>query len=84
MDSEISAKYQYPDLSDQDKNLIFGFNAARLYAIDPKAKRSALKHDHVAQLRQEYQLDPHPNGTSYGWVWVDDDEGRRIMGDVKG
>ena len=84
MDPEISAKHGYPDLSDQDKNLIFGLNAARLYGIDPKAKRSALKHDHVAQLRQEYQVDPHPNGTSYGWVWVDDDEGRRIMRDVKG
>jgi len=84
MDSEISAKHGYKELTDADKNLIFGLNAARLYGIDPKAKRSALKHDHIAALREEYETAPTPSRTSYGWVWVDEAEGRRIMRGVKG
>jgi hypothetical protein len=84
MDPEISAKYNYPELSDTDKNLILGLNSARLYNIDPKAKRNALKFDHISELKREYQLDPHPTGTTYGWVWVDDAEGRRIMKHVRG
>lgn len=84
MDPEISARYDYPELTDKDKDLIFGLNAARLYNIDPKARRQALKHDHVAELKQEYQLRPQPSSTAFGWVWVDEAEGRRIMKSVGG
>ena len=84
MDAEIASKYRYPDLTDADKNLIFGLNAARLYGIDPKARRKALRYDHVAELKREYEVDPRPESTAYGWVWVDDAEGRRIMAGVKG
>jgi hypothetical protein len=84
MDPELSAKHHYPELTDADKNLILGLNAARLYKIDPKAKRGALKHDHIAALKQEYEANPAPLRTSYGWVWVDDAQGRRIMRGVKG
>ena len=51
---------------------ILGLNAAKLYGIDPKAKRQAIKADKLTQLREEYKKDPMPSNTQYGWVWVDD------------
>ncbi|HEV3261917.1 MAG TPA: amidohydrolase family protein, partial [Gemmataceae bacterium] len=65
-------KYKYPQLTDKIKNQIFGLNAARLYGIDPKAERKAIKADKLTRLREEYQHDPAPSNTQYGWVWQDD------------
>ncbi len=33
-------KYKYPELTDEIKNQILGLNAAKLFGIDPKAKRA--------------------------------------------
>ena len=48
--------------------------AARLFGVDVKAKRQAIKADKLSQLRDEYRKDPAPSNTQYGWVWLD--EGR--------
>jgi hypothetical protein len=72
MRPELVEKYKYPELSDEIKNQIFGLNAAKLWGIDVQAQRSAIKADKLSQLRQEYQHDPAPSNTQYGWVWVDD------------
>ena len=53
------------------KNQTFGLNAARLFGIDPAAKRQEIEHDKFSLLRQEYLEDPHPTNTQYGWVWND-------------
>ena len=45
MPDELMAKYGYAQLTDQIKDQIFGQNAAKLFGIDIKAKREAIKAD---------------------------------------
>jgi len=61
-------------LTDDIKNQIFGLNAAKLFGIDPKAKRQAIKTDKLTRLKEEYRKNPAPSNTQYGWVWVGDNE----------
>src|SRR5438132_10125726 len=49
MKPELTEKYNYPDLTDDIKNQIFGLNAAKLFGIDPKAKRQAIKKDKLTR-----------------------------------
>jgi hypothetical protein len=72
MPQELLDKFKYQQLTDEIKNQIFGLNAARLFNINVKAKRQAIKADKLTQLREEYQRNPYPSNTQYGWVWVDD------------
>jgi hypothetical protein len=74
MKPELMEKYKYPELSDEIKDQILGLNAAKLFNIDPKAKRQAIKADKLTQLREEYRQNPSPSNTQYGWVWVGDRE----------
>ena len=83
MKDEFMDKYKYPELTDAVKDRILGLNAAKLFGIDPKAKRKAIKADKLTQLRQEYRRDPSPSNTQYGWVWIDD-EGREPTTPVGG
>jgi predicted TIM-barrel fold metal-dependent hydrolase len=69
-------KYKYPQLTDKIKNQIFGLNAARLFGINPRAKRKAIKADKLTLLRREYRQNPAPSNTQYGWVWVEDGKHR--------
>ncbi len=68
----LIAKYKYPQLTDAIKNQIFGLNAARLFGVDPKAARKAIKADKLTKLREEHRKHPVPSNTQYGWVWVED------------
>jgi predicted TIM-barrel fold metal-dependent hydrolase len=72
MDEKLMKKYGYPELTDAIKDQILGLNAAKLFGIDPKAKRQAIKADKLTQLRQEYRQNPNPSNTQYGWIWVED------------
>jgi predicted TIM-barrel fold metal-dependent hydrolase len=72
MPQELIQKYKYPELTDEIKNQILGLNAARVFGVDVKAQRKAIKADKLSQLREEYRLNPSPSNTQYGWVWVDD------------
>ncbi len=74
MPDEMRKKYGYAELTDEIKNQILGLNAAKLFGIDVKARRQAIKADKLSQLRQEYQKQPSPSNTQYGWVWVGDGE----------
>jgi predicted TIM-barrel fold metal-dependent hydrolase len=74
MTPELMEKHRYPELTDQIKNQILGLNAAKLFGIDPQAKRKAIKADKLSQLKEEYRHSPTPSNTQYGWVWVGDDE----------
>jgi hypothetical protein len=65
-------KYKYPNLTDAIKDQILGLNAAKLFGIDPKESRKAIKADKLTQLREEYRKNPAPSNTQYGWVWVED------------
>jgi uncharacterized protein len=73
MTDELKDKYKYPDLTDEMKNQILGLNAAKLFGVDVKAKRAAIKTDKLTQLREEFRQNPQPSNTRYGWVWVGED-----------
>jgi predicted TIM-barrel fold metal-dependent hydrolase len=72
MPEELMEKYKYPQLTNEIKDQILGLNAARLFGIDPKAKRQAIKADKLSLMREEYRQDPLPSNTQFGWVWVED------------
>jgi predicted TIM-barrel fold metal-dependent hydrolase len=72
MTRELRDKFGYPELTREIKTQIFGLNAAQLFGVDVKARRQAIKADKLSQLREEYQHDPSPSNTQYGWVWVED------------
>jgi hypothetical protein len=69
---ELMDKYGYPELTAQIKNQILGLNAAKLFGVDPAAKRQAIQADKLTQLKCEYRKDPQPSNTQYGWVWLDE------------
>jgi predicted TIM-barrel fold metal-dependent hydrolase len=69
---ELKKKHGYAELTDAMKDQILGLNAAKLFGIDVKARRQAIKADKLTQLRREYQQNPQPSNTQYGWVWVED------------
>jgi len=72
MDEQLMEKYKYPALTDAVKDQILGLNAAKLFGIDPEAKRKAIQADKLTQLQQEYRRHPSPSNTQYGWIWVED------------
>jgi predicted TIM-barrel fold metal-dependent hydrolase len=74
MKEELIKKHGYPELTDTIKDQILGLNAAKLFGVDVKAARKAIKADKLSRLREEYQRDPSPSNTQYGWVWVGDDQ----------
>src|SRR5690242_396178 len=45
MPERLVEKYQYPELASDIKDQILGLNAAKLFGVDPKAKRKAIKAD---------------------------------------
>jgi uncharacterized protein len=67
---DIAEKYGYKKLTPEIKAKVFGLNAARIYKINVKAKRNAIKTDQIAQMREEYRQNPQPSNTQFGWVWV--------------
>jgi len=66
---EMIEKYKYPPLTDAVKAKIFGLNAARLFGVDPKAVRKAIRTDRLSAWKEEYESAPLPSNTQYGWVW---------------
>ena len=72
MTDSLIEGFGYPQLTEEIKSRIFGLNAARLFGVNVAAVRHAIQSDRLAQLRQDYQQDPSPSNTQYGWVWVDD------------
>jgi predicted TIM-barrel fold metal-dependent hydrolase len=74
MTDELMEKFKYAPLTDKVKNQIFGLNAARLFGIDIKARRNAIRTDRLSQIREEYRQNPSPSNTQYGWVWVGKDK----------
>lgn len=72
MTPELRERFKYPDLTDAVKEQILGLNSARLFGIDVKARRNAIRADRLSQLREEYRRDPWPSNTQYGWVWSED------------
>jgi len=70
---EMCKKFGYQKLTKEDKAKIFGLNAAKLYHIDVKAKRTAIPADGLSRLKITY-LDRggQRSNAAYGWVRADD------------
>ena len=66
----LMKRFGYAPLTTDVKAKIFGLNAARLYGIDPSAKRNPVPADYVDRLRKTYREsgNPTPSNTQYGWV----------------
>lgn len=72
MTDELMEKFKYPQLTDKVKNQVLGLNAARLFGVDVKARRNAIRADRLTQIRREYRQNPSPSNTQFGWIWVED------------
>lgn len=81
MSEELMKKYKYPELTAEIKDQILGLNAAKVYGIDPTKAWKAIKTDKLTLLREEYQKQPAPSNTQYGWVWVGDGEPTAPVGE---
>jgi predicted TIM-barrel fold metal-dependent hydrolase len=66
---EVAEKYGYQKVTPEIKAKIFGVNAARLYHIDLKAQRKAIQSDRISEMKREYDENPSPSNTQFGWVW---------------
>jgi hypothetical protein len=72
MKPELIEKFGYPELTAEIKNQIIGLNGAKVFGLDPLAKRKAIEADKLTQLKREYRKNPSPSLTQYGWIWVDE------------
>ncbi|HET8938225.1 MAG TPA: amidohydrolase family protein [Polyangiales bacterium] len=53
MDEEIRKQEGYPDLTADVKAKILGLNAAKIFGLDPKAKRCGVEESKLAQYKRE-------------------------------
>lgn len=70
MPESLAKQFGYAPLTTEVKARIFGLNAARVYGVDPKAKRNPVPGDYVDRMKKLYKQagDPTPSNTQYGWV----------------
>jgi uncharacterized protein len=69
MPEKLMEKFKYAELTDQIKDQILGLNAAKVFGVDVKQARRAIKTDKLTKIKERYQRDPSPSNTQYGWVW---------------
>jgi len=53
MDEEIRKQEGYPDLTADVKAKILGLNAAKVFGLDPKAKRCGVEESKLAQYKRD-------------------------------
>jgi uncharacterized protein len=70
MPDELRKRFGWKPLTDDVKRSIFGLNAARVYGVDPEAKRKPMPSDYIEKLRHMYKESRilAPSNTQYGWV----------------
>jgi uncharacterized protein len=69
MPESLMKRFGYGPLTPEVKAQILGLNAARVYGIDPAARRHPIPPDYVSKLKAAYrERGPHPSLTQYGWV----------------
>jgi predicted TIM-barrel fold metal-dependent hydrolase len=70
MPEALMKQFGYAPLTTEVKAKIFGLNAARVYGVDPKAKRNPVPGDYLERMRKMYKEsgNPGPSNTQYGWV----------------
>jgi hypothetical protein len=70
MPEDLTKRFGWKPLTYDVKGQIFGLNAARVYGIDPGAKRNPMPDDYVGKLRKAYKQSGlcAPSNTQHGWV----------------
>jgi len=70
MPDALVKQFGYKPLTIEVKRQIFGLNAARVYGVDPTAKRNPVPGDYIDGLKKLYKqaANPMPSNTQYGWV----------------
>lgn len=78
MPPDLIERFGWKPLTDDVKRQIFGLNAARVYGLDPAAKRNPMPSDYIERLRKTYKQSglQAPSNTQYGWVRASALEGR--------
>lgn len=73
MPEDLTKRFGWKPLTDDVKRQIFGLNAARVYGVDPEAKRKPMPADYLEKLRRMYKQSEMtaPSNTQYGWVRAD-------------
>jgi predicted TIM-barrel fold metal-dependent hydrolase len=70
---EMCEKFGYKKISKEDKAKIFGLNAAKIYGINVKEKRTALPADSLEKLKSDnVARGVLRSNAAYGWVRADD------------
>ena len=70
---EMCEKFGYKKISKEDKAKIFGLNAAKIYGVNVKEKRTALPADSLEKLKTEnVARGGLRSNAAYGWVRADD------------
>jgi hypothetical protein len=70
---EMCDKFGYKKITKEDKAKIFGLNAAKLYKVDAKAKRTAFPADTLDKLKTAYvDGGGQRSNIAYGWVRAND------------
>ncbi len=68
---KLQQQFGYAPLTNQDRELIFGRNLARVYGVDVAARRKAFPDDEFTRMKTAYlDMGPEPSNTQYGWVAV--------------
>jgi len=66
---ELCDKFGYSKITKEDKAMIFGKNAARIWNIDLDEKRKALPADMISRIKESYHADGGVrSNAAYGWV----------------
>jgi predicted TIM-barrel fold metal-dependent hydrolase len=63
---ELRDKHGYVEITPKLRAKIFGLNALKIYPIEPEVVKKHVKHDKVAQAREEYRERPDPAFVTYG------------------
>jgi predicted TIM-barrel fold metal-dependent hydrolase len=62
-------QFGYAEITDAQRDIIFGKNAAGIYDIDINAVRKAVPGDKLTQMKTAYlESGAEPSNTTYGWV----------------
>ena len=66
----LTERFGYGPLTEDVKSQIFGLAAAKVYGIDPEARRNPVPGDYIDQLQKLYREseDAMASNTQYGWV----------------
>jgi predicted TIM-barrel fold metal-dependent hydrolase len=69
---ELCERFGYAKITEEDKRLIFGLNAARIYGVDVNEQRNSVPPDAFSMWKEQYEQLEYPmafrSNAAHGWV----------------